>query len=264
MQAVRLSRWRRRLLRGRLQSRTGQGHPACRTTSARLLRSDGLPFLSGKSSRISQKGMISYHVGFLECAHEHASRGQHVRKRFFNRSSAACQEQNSHQFRPAPRGSLGPKRARKSRARPVTPEPFRSSRRGEFYLRRSLAATGGRSLFRIPSQGESHAWLDRPPRLARLQQALRLRRAAFLLRDVFDTPFPDIAAMLDRSESACRQLASRARRAVHANRPVPAQAPDNHARLLEAFAGDRGRQDRRDLPRAQSRQAAARAGRPPH
>lgn len=60
-------------------------------------------------------------------------------------------------------------------------------------------------------------------------------RAAFLLHDVFDTPFPDVAAMLGRSEEACRQLASRARRAVRDNRPVPAEKPDNHARLLQAF-----------------------------
>jgi len=60
-------------------------------------------------------------------------------------------------------------------------------------------------------------------------------RAAFLLHDVFDTPFPEIAAMLDRTEASCRQLASRARRAVRDNRPAPAQPPDNHARLLQAF-----------------------------
>jgi RNA polymerase sigma-70 factor (ECF subfamily) len=60
-------------------------------------------------------------------------------------------------------------------------------------------------------------------------------RAAFLLHDVFDTPFDEIAAMLGRTETACRQLASRARRAVRDNRPVPAKPPENHARLLQAF-----------------------------
>ncbi|MBR1124170.1 sigma-70 family RNA polymerase sigma factor [Bradyrhizobium lablabi] len=61
-------------------------------------------------------------------------------------------------------------------------------------------------------------------------------RAAFLLHDVFDTPFHEIAAMLGRSEAACRQLASRARRAVRDNRPAPAATPDSHARLLQAFS----------------------------
>ena len=41
--------------------------------------------------------------------------------------------------------------------------------------------------------------------------------------------------MLDRSEEACRQLATRARRAVRDERPAPAATPDNHARLLMAF-----------------------------
>jgi RNA polymerase sigma-70 factor (ECF subfamily) len=63
-----------------------------------------------------------------------------------------------------------------------------------------------------------------------------LERAAFLLHDVFDKPFSEIAAMLDRTEAACRQLATRARRAVRDDRPAPAAAPDNHARLLQAFS----------------------------
>ncbi|WP_298258080.1 RNA polymerase sigma factor SigJ [Bradyrhizobium sp.] len=59
-------------------------------------------------------------------------------------------------------------------------------------------------------------------------------RAAFLLHDVFDIPFSDIAAMIGRSEPACRQLATRARRAVRNERPPPA-ASDSHAHLLQAF-----------------------------
>ncbi|KAF1047361.1 MAG: ECF RNA polymerase sigma factor SigJ [Herbaspirillum frisingense] len=36
-------------------------------------------------------------------------------------------------------------------------------------------------------------------------------RAAFLLREVFDNDYPDIAAILQKSEAACRQLVHRAR-----------------------------------------------------
>ena len=72
--------------------------------------------------------------------------------------------------------------------------------------------------------------------LLALDRLSPMERAAFLLHDVFDTPFSEIAAMLDRTEASCRQLASRARRAVRDNRPAPAQAPDNHARLLQAFS----------------------------
>ena len=47
-------------------------------------------------------------------------------------------------------------------------------------------------------------------------------RAAFLLHDVFDIPFSEIATMIGRNEAACRQLATRARRAVRDERPPPA------------------------------------------
>jgi RNA polymerase sigma-70 factor (ECF subfamily) len=71
--------------------------------------------------------------------------------------------------------------------------------------------------------------------LLALDRLSPMERAAFLLHDVFDTPFSEIAAMLDRTEASCRQLASRARRAVRDERPAPAATPDNHARLLQAF-----------------------------
>jgi RNA polymerase sigma-70 factor, ECF subfamily len=72
--------------------------------------------------------------------------------------------------------------------------------------------------------------------LLALDRLSPMERAAFLLHDVFDTPFSEVAMMLDRTEASCRQLASRARRAVRDNRPAPVRAPDNHARLLQAFS----------------------------
>jgi RNA polymerase sigma-70 factor (ECF subfamily) len=68
-----------------------------------------------------------------------------------------------------------------------------------------------------------------------LERLSPLERAAFLLHDVFDRPFSEVAQMVDRSEAACRQLAARARRAVRDERPSPAAAPESHARLLSAF-----------------------------
>src|SRR3954469_6553240 len=50
--------------------------------------------------------------------------------------------------------------------------------------------------------------------LLALERFSPMKRAASLLHDVFDTPFSEIAAMLGRSEEACRQLATRPRRAV--------------------------------------------------
>lgn len=71
--------------------------------------------------------------------------------------------------------------------------------------------------------------------LLALDRLSPLERAAFLLHDVFDTPFAEIARVLERNEGTCRQLAARARRAVRNERPAPAATPDNHARLLDAF-----------------------------
>jgi RNA polymerase sigma-70 factor, ECF subfamily len=71
--------------------------------------------------------------------------------------------------------------------------------------------------------------------LLALDRLSPLERAAFLLHDVFDMPFADVARMIDRTEAACRQLATRARRAVKDARPAPATTPDSHAALLRAF-----------------------------
>lgn len=69
-----------------------------------------------------------------------------------------------------------------------------------------------------------------------LERLSPLERAAFLLHDVFDMDYVDIAKTLGRSESACRQLASRARSNVHANRPVCKVSPEEGNRLADAFA----------------------------
>lgn len=71
-----------------------------------------------------------------------------------------------------------------------------------------------------------------------------LERAAFLLHDVFDFSFSEVAAALERSEAACRQLASRARASVREARPRGTAAhharrdemDTKHAQLLKAFA----------------------------
>ena len=80
--------------------------------------------------------------------------------------------------------------------------------------------------------------------LLTLDRLSPLERAAFLLHEVFDFSFGEVAAALERSEAACRQLASRARARVRAARPRGAAAPPErpggidakHARLLSAFA----------------------------
>ncbi|QAY71158.1 RNA polymerase sigma-70 factor [Xylanimonas protaetiae] len=55
--------------------------------------------------------------------------------------------------------------------------------------------------------------------LVLLERLTPLERAVFVLREVFGFGFDDVAAAVDRSEAACRQLAARARRHMAENRP---------------------------------------------
>jgi RNA polymerase sigma-70 factor (ECF subfamily) len=68
-----------------------------------------------------------------------------------------------------------------------------------------------------------------------LQQLRPDERAAFLLRDVFDADYGEIAEILERSQDAIRQMVHRARTRVHAARPRVALPPGEHERLLERF-----------------------------
>lgn len=79
--------------------------------------------------------------------------------------------------------------------------------------------------------------------LLTLERLSPLERAAFLLHDVFDYSFSEVAATLERSEAACRQLATRARTHLHDLRPRGTATPrtgsteidGKHAQLLTTF-----------------------------
>ncbi|MEJ3744572.1 RNA polymerase sigma factor SigJ [Actinomycetes bacterium KLBMP 9797] len=60
-------------------------------------------------------------------------------------------------------------------------------------------------------------------------------RLAFVLHDSFGVPFEDIAAILERSPAAAKQLASRARRRVQAAAPTPDPDVSRQRRVVEAF-----------------------------
>jgi RNA polymerase sigma-70 factor (ECF subfamily) len=68
-----------------------------------------------------------------------------------------------------------------------------------------------------------------------LERLSPLERAAFLLHDVFDMDFEEIAGVLDRSPAACRQLAARARAHVREGRPRFAPSQAEASQLAEAF-----------------------------
>ena len=67
-----------------------------------------------------------------------------------------------------------------------------------------------------------------------LERLSPAERAAFLLAEVFDYSHAEVAAILDKTEDACRQLAARARKAVRDGRPRPVDA-SAHATALSAF-----------------------------
>jgi RNA polymerase sigma-70 factor, ECF subfamily len=60
-------------------------------------------------------------------------------------------------------------------------------------------------------------------------------RLAFVLHDVFAVPFDEIAPIVDRSPEAARQLASRARRRVRADRTVPDADLETQREVIDAF-----------------------------
>lgn len=60
-------------------------------------------------------------------------------------------------------------------------------------------------------------------------------RAAYLLREVFDHDYADIAAALDKTEAACRQMVHRAATRVQQERPRFEVTPDAHRRVIEQF-----------------------------
>jgi RNA polymerase sigma-70 factor (ECF subfamily) len=73
------------------------------------------------------------------------------------------------------------------------------------------------------------------PLLIALERLSPLERAAFLLHDVFGVGFDEIADTLDRDAAACRQLASRARSHVRAERPRFAMPRERGLEIAAAF-----------------------------
>ena len=74
-------------------------------------------------------------------------------------------------------------------------------------------------------------------------------RAAFLMRQVFDQDYAEIAALLGKSEAACRQMVHRASDRVQQDRPRFDVSADTHRDLLERFA-EASRSGQRDAIRA--------------
>lgn len=74
--------------------------------------------------------------------------------------------------------------------------------------------------------------------LVMLERLSPLERAVFLLREVFDYPYPEIATIVDKSEANCRQMVHRAREHVrtadHRFDISPEQLDELSARFMKA------------------------------
>lgn len=74
--------------------------------------------------------------------------------------------------------------------------------------------------------------------LVLLESLAPTERAAFLLHDVFDYDYAEIAEIVDKSPANCRQMVSRARQRLHHGRPrfqaTPAEQQQISAQFLQA------------------------------
>lgn len=71
--------------------------------------------------------------------------------------------------------------------------------------------------------------------LLMLERLTPKERAAYLLREIFDVPYGEIAATLDMEETACRKLVSRARANIEQHRVRHVTPPERQEELLAAF-----------------------------
>jgi RNA polymerase sigma-70 factor (ECF subfamily) len=71
--------------------------------------------------------------------------------------------------------------------------------------------------------------------LVLLERLQPIERAVFLLREVFEYEYAEIASFLGKSEAACRQAFSRAKHHLGDRRPRLRASPDTQKQLLTAF-----------------------------
>jgi RNA polymerase sigma-70 factor (ECF subfamily) len=71
--------------------------------------------------------------------------------------------------------------------------------------------------------------------LALLEDLSPLERAVFLLREVFDYTYEEIAGMVGKEEAACRQLCSRAKKHLAEHRPRYKPNQEAHRKMLNQF-----------------------------
>ncbi len=71
--------------------------------------------------------------------------------------------------------------------------------------------------------------------LVLLESLTPVERAVFLLREVFDYDYSEIAQIVDKEEAACRQSFHRAKAHIAEHRPRFEASPEEHQQMLERF-----------------------------
>jgi RNA polymerase sigma-70 factor (ECF subfamily) len=83
--------------------------------------------------------------------------------------------------------------------------------------------------------------------LVLLENLSPIERSVFLLREVFDYDYPEIARIVDKSEVNCRQMLRRARQHIAARRPRFDASPEQREQLTEHFLKVSGSGDLQEL-----------------
>ncbi len=71
--------------------------------------------------------------------------------------------------------------------------------------------------------------------LLALEKLTPVERAVFLLHDIFDLSFDEIAVVVGKTSANCRQVATRSRKRIRENHPRFDATPDEHRLLLDGF-----------------------------
>jgi RNA polymerase sigma-70 factor (ECF subfamily) len=95
--------------------------------------------------------------------------------------------------------------------------------------------TAGPSAPAIPGEQVDEAESLSLAFLVLLEQLQPVERAVFLLREVFDYDYAEIAGFLGKSEAACRQAFSRAKKHLADHRPRFPPSSEAHQELLTGF-----------------------------
>ena len=86
-----------------------------------------------------------------------------------------------------------------------------------------------------PEQKVSHSESISMAFLVLMESLTPVERAVFLLREVFDYGYDEIGEIVDKSETACRKIFSRAKQYITQNRPRFQPTPEQHTKLLTEF-----------------------------